>query len=88
MKLDPNNTPPEWETKWANEEWTVNTLHLTEDEQRFIEELKREVLPRHMPVWDWNLPFAEKIIVMMRRYSEKSDYPGHISGDKPQNQNQ
>ena len=70
MKLDPNDAPPGWETKWGNLEWTVDTLSLTEDEQVFLTELCREVLPRHMPVWDWNLPFAEKIIVMLRRYSE------------------
>jgi len=73
MKLDAKDTPPDWETKWANEEWDVDTLHLTADEQRFLTELQREVLPRHMPVWDWNLPFAEKIIVMMRRYSESAE---------------
>jgi hypothetical protein len=76
MQLDTKDTPPDWETKWANEEWDVDTLHLTEDEQRFLEELQSEVLPRHMPVWDWNLPFAEKIIVMMRRYSENDSSAG------------
>ena len=69
MNLNPNDTPPDWETNWPSE-WDVDTLNLTEDEQRFVQELQSEVLPRHMAPWDWNLPFAEKIIVMMRRYSQ------------------
>jgi hypothetical protein len=49
------------------EDWKVDTLKLTPFEERIIEQLTSEVLPRHMPIHDWNLPYAEACILVLRR---------------------
>lgn len=55
-----------WEDGFYDGDWKVNTLHLTDFEKSVVESLT-EALPRHMPVYDWNLPYAEGIILILRR---------------------
>lgn len=71
MQLNPNDTPPEWETKWAENEWEPESLNFTEDEQKFLDELTSEVLPRHMPfLRHFNLfPF---LIIFNEHINEKA----------------
>lgn len=58
-----------WEEDFDN--WTVQTLTLTKFEEDLIESITSEVLPRHMPIHDWNLPYAEGIILVLRRELQK-----------------
>lgn len=56
----------DWEEHFYESEWTVDTLKLTKTEEKIIEELGT-FLPRHMAVYDWNLPYAEETILIIRR---------------------
>lgn len=67
LNLDELNK--EWEIDFEN--WTVETLKLTKFEEEIIEELTDNVLPRHMPIHDWNLPYAEACLLALRRLVNK-----------------
>ena len=56
-----------WENGFYESEWEPDTLSLTETEKAIIEEM-RSFLPRHLPVYDWNLPYAEAILLIFRRH--------------------
>jgi len=55
----------EWVENFYGSDWTVDTMKLTKFETEIIEELTT-FLPRHMEVYDWNLPYAEMIILIIR----------------------
>lgn len=61
----------EWEDHFYESAWEPDTLNVTEVEKKIIEELGT-FLPRHMIVYDWNLPFADKIILIVRRHLAKA----------------
>ncbi len=61
-----NELSAPWEEGFYDSDWHVDTLHLTDFEKNIIEALT-SALPRHMPVYDWNLPYAEGIILILRR---------------------
>lgn len=56
----------EWEEDFYESGWNPDTLNMTELEQKICSELT-DFLPRHMLVYDWNLPFAEEAILIIRR---------------------
>lgn len=56
----------EWEEGFYENEWEVDTVDMTELEEKICMELT-SFLPRHMLRYDWNLPYAEKIILIVRR---------------------
>ena len=66
-KLNFDETKQPWEEHFYESEWTVETLSLTETEKEIVEELTT-FLPRHMYCYDWNLPYAEEIILIIRRH--------------------
>lgn len=55
-----------WEDGFYESDWRPDTLQLTEFEKNIIKSLT-EALPRHMPIYDWNLPYAEGMILILRR---------------------
>lgn len=56
-----------WEDGFYESAWRPDTLRLTEFEKNTIKSLTDNLLPRHMPIYDWNLPYAETIILILRR---------------------
>ena len=56
-----------WESSFYESAWEVHTLNLTKTEKAIIDELTT-FLPRHMAVYDWNLPYAEEVILCVRRH--------------------
>lgn len=67
MDLNFNETSREWEEHFYESDWHCDTLTLTETEKKIIGELTT-FLPRHMAVYDWNLPYAEEILLIFRRH--------------------
>lgn len=67
----------ELDKKWADDfydsAWTTDTLELTDFEKDLIEEMT-SFLPRHMDVYDWNLPYAEMIILIIRNLLKGKKY--------------
>jgi hypothetical protein len=57
----------DWEEGFYESNWEPDTLNTTDTEDKIIKELTDNFLPRHMPIYDWNLPYAEMIIVIIRR---------------------
>lgn len=56
----------DWVDSFYESEWTVDTLTLTQFEKDLIEELI-SFLPRHdSGTYDWNLPYAEMIVLIVR----------------------
>lgn len=55
----------DWVENFYESDWTVDTLNLTDTEKQIIEELTT-FLPRHMDIYDWNLPYAEMTILIVR----------------------
>lgn len=66
LKLNTEELTKEWEEDFYESAWGVNTLTLTDDETALVKEMQ-SLLPRHMPVYDWSLPYAEAIILIIRR---------------------
>lgn len=60
-----NELTKEWE-EWFDE-WKPETLKLTSFEEKLIDDWTSNCLPRHMPTHDWNLPYAESCILVLRR---------------------
>jgi hypothetical protein len=60
-----------WEGHFYESAWNVGTLHCTKTEEEIIKELTT-FLPRHMPTYDWNLPYAEEILLIFRRHLANS----------------
>jgi hypothetical protein len=71
MKLNIDELDKDWEEGFYDGDWDPHTLNTTEDEEEFLKEM-RSFLPRHMPVYDWNTPYAEAILLHMRRLAAKS----------------
>lgn len=67
MDLNCEELKKEWEEAFYESEWKPDTLKCTKTEEDIISELKA-LLPRHMPVYDWNLPYAEEILLIFRRH--------------------
>ncbi|MCK5608903.1 hypothetical protein KAR91_43925, partial [Candidatus Pacearchaeota archaeon] len=63
MDLNCEELKKEWEEAFYESEWKPDTLKCTKTEEDIISELKA-LLPRHMPVYDWNLPYAEEILLI------------------------
>ena len=68
-----NFTEPtkEWENSFYESEWSCDTLKYSKVEEDIIKELTT-FLPRHMSPYDWNLPFADEIILIFRRHLQSS----------------
>lgn len=64
----------EWEEHFYEGTWEPDTLTLTEAEERWMAEVTR-FLPRHMMPYDWNLPFAEMILLITRRHLLTPEQP-------------
>ena len=71
--LNFSETEKEWEEHFYESEWEPDTLALTETEKAIIEELTN-FLPRHMTVYDWNLPFADEILLIFRRHLKTNQF--------------
>ena len=67
MDMNFDETKQAWEEHFYEGEWHVDTLTLTETEKKIVEELTT-FLPRHMYYYDWNLPYAEEIVLIFRRH--------------------
>ncbi len=70
-KLNQNELTFEWEDSFYDGAWEPDTLHYTETEQKIIDELT-SFLPRHMLNYDWNLPYAEEILLIFRRHLQEN----------------
>lgn len=66
MDLNFNELEKDWEENFYDGGWESNTLIYTDTEKKIMKELK-EFLPRHMPYYDWNLPYTEEILLIFRR---------------------
>lgn len=55
----------DWVETFYESDWKPDTINLTETEKQIISELS-SFLPRHMPPYDWNLPFADMTILIIR----------------------
>ncbi|MBE3128432.1 MAG: hypothetical protein IMZ60_02005, partial [Actinobacteria bacterium] len=54
-------TTKDWEEDFYESSWKPDTItDLSDMDKKFIEELTN-FLPRHMDIYDWNLPYAEEI---------------------------
>ena len=67
MDLNLKELNKEWENGFYESDWEPDTLEYTETERNILEELTT-FLPRHMAVYDWNLPYADEIILIFRRH--------------------
>jgi len=56
-----------WEQDFYEGDWECDTLKYSKTEKRFVESLNW-FLPRHMAVYDWNLPYIDAIILKIRRH--------------------
>lgn len=71
-----NKEPSEinWEKGLLNGEcfdfelWDSENNSLSEIEEKMVEKLTDLVLPRHMTYFDWNLPFAQASIIVLRPF--------------------
>ena len=61
-----NELEKNWENDFYESGWHVDSLKLTDFEKDILSELTT-FLPRHMDVYDWNLPYAEEMILIVRR---------------------
>ena len=66
MSLNYEELNKGWEEVFYEGNWEPNTLKYTETEIKILNELK-SFLPRHMYYYDWNLPYADEILLIFRR---------------------
>lgn len=59
----------ELEKSWEEwfDDWMPNTLTMTQFEEKLMTDWTAGCLPRHMRPHDWNLPFAEGLLLQLRR---------------------
>lgn len=57
----------DWEDNFYDSDWNVDTVEVAESEKAFMEEMSN-FMPRHMAVYDWNLPYNEFILLKIRRH--------------------
>lgn len=67
MELNLNELNKKWEKSFYEDGWQSDTLKYTETEKKIIKDLLA-FLPRHLPVYDWNLPYADEILLIFRRH--------------------
>jgi len=72
LELNTNELTKPWEPGFYESQWEVNTLSLTNDEKAVLADMQ-SFLPRHMPVYDWSRPYAEAIILILRRRAASSN---------------
>ena len=60
-----------WEENFYEDDWNCDTITDLDDEEKEIISQLTDFLPRHMDVYDWNLPYAEEIIMIIRRVKRK-----------------
>ena len=70
MDLNFNELNKDWEDSFYEGDWDSDSLEYTETEKKIVEELTR-FLPRHMYYYDWNLPYADEILLIFRRHLNK-----------------
>ena len=70
----------DWEDNFYEGDWEVGTLSMTKVEVNIHEKLS-EFLPRHMLIYDWNLPYADEIILIIRREMAKAKGADERSGE-------
>jgi len=75
MNLNFKELNKKWEHNFYESSWEPDTLEYTSLERKIIDELKA-FLPRHMACYDWNLPYADAILLIFRR---------HLKANKPLN---
>lgn len=64
-KFNLNELDKDWLESFYEDAWNCDTMNFTETEEAIVEELSW-FLPRHMMPYDWNLPFAETVILIVR----------------------
>lgn len=67
MDLNFKELYKDWEESFYEGNWEFETLNYTETERKIIDELTT-FLPRHMYYYDWNLPYADEILLIFRRH--------------------
>ena len=67
MNLNFEELNKDWEESFYEGDWNPDTLKYTETEKKILDELKT-FLPRHMYVYDWNLPYIDEILLIFRRH--------------------
>ena len=67
MKLNFKELNRDWEENFHDGDWEPDTLEYTDIEKKIVDELK-VFLPRHMDYYDWNLPYADGILMIFRRH--------------------
>lgn len=70
MQFNLDETSKGWEDGFYENAWEPDTLNLTPTEEEIVEEMTN-FLPRHMPKYDWNLPYAEEMVLIIRRVLAK-----------------
>ena len=77
MSLNFNELNKDWEESFYEGNWEPDTLEYSETEKKIIDELTT-FLPRHMYHYDWNLPYADEILLIFRRHlKHESKIDGH-----------
>jgi hypothetical protein len=75
MDLNFEETKKDWEDEFYESEWEPDTLTYTATEKNIIQELTT-FLPRHLQVYDWNLPYADAILLIFRRHLAQNNKGG------------
>ena len=63
--FDTNDVNHDWIETFYDSGWNSSEIKFTKFEKEILEELSY-FLPRHMPVYDWNRPYAEATILIIR----------------------
>ena len=71
-----NELEKEWQEHFYESEWHPDTLEKTQLEKDIEKELGT-FLPRHMDVYDWNLPYIDFITLVVRKHIKKALTPNH-----------
>ena len=74
MDLNFQELNKNWEHNFYESDWDPDTLEYTATEKKIIDELKT-FLPRHMDCYDWNLPYADAILLIFRRHLKANQSP-------------
>lgn len=67
-------TKKDWQDHFYESAWESDTLTKTPLEMEIEEELST-FLPRHMEVYDWNLPYIDFITLVVRKHIVKALQP-------------
>jgi hypothetical protein len=69
-----SETEKDWQEHFYEGEWSPDTLTKTQLELDIEAELGT-FLPRHMDVYDWNLPYIDFITLVVRKHLSKAQTP-------------